>query len=370
MNPVKIKKYLLVLLILNSVVAVSCQDQNKQQMNEKFQWKETISCPSGYPVDVFRGGLESNDGRFTSLFSGIHTGKYGWGSEGRSMSNGLKPLPERLHVIWISYAEKTFYEVDTAIDREKIYRLFSRGYYTPSMNKQRPEPFKREYDLINVGFAPGGVVVIWVGGVGRQIEIGRYQANKTTIPQEVIDKLKEEPVYSMLRPEYQESVMKNPGIVPPEVQQAHQGKPIPFGLWDSYRKPYPWKVNFTFPNQDILTNRITLFLYNGEMEILFGDNQIDQFRIPQELKWNTPTSRPVPKQITFSWIDKNKVLKSGAVTFEEEEIFQAFEELGSQLSPGEELRLTIRISQDQTDASVWLEANGKKIGLFRSEIDI
>ncbi|WP_128331353.1 DUF2931 family protein [Apibacter sp. HY039] len=368
MNPVKIKKYLLVLLILNSVVAVSCQDQNKQQMNEKFQWKETISCPSGYPVDVFRGGLESNDGRFTSLFSGIvDNGE--WGSEGRSMSNGLKPLPDRLHVIWISYAEKTFYEVDTAIDREKIYRLFSRGYYTPSMNKQRPEPFKESYRTINVGFAPGGVVVIWVGGVGRQIEIGRYQAKKNTIPQEVIDKLKEEPVYSMLRPEYQESVMKNPGIVPPEVQQAHQGKPIPFGLWDSYRKPYPWKVNFVLPEEAIL-DEMTLDFYNGEEEILFGDVQINQFRIPQQLKWNTPIPRPVPKQISFRWKEVNKENCGGYVKFNEEEIFQAFEEVGSQLSPGEELWLTIRISQDQTDASVWLETKEKKTGLYQSQVKI
>ena len=363
----KIKNHYLIALLQLLSVVVSCQDKNKKTMKEEFKWKETVSCPSGYPVDVFMGGLELTDGGYTSLYSGV-VDHAEWGSEGRSMSHGKKPLPKRLNVIWISFAEKTFYHVDTELDYEKIVGLFRRGYYTLSMVKERPEPFREDYGTINVGFAPGGVAVVWVAGTGRQIEVGRYQGVKTEIPKEQVEKLKDEPEYSMLRPEYQESIMKNPGIIPQEVQDANKGKPIPFGQWDNYRKRYNWSMKLDIPDKG-LSNRITCFSYNGEMEILFGDYQIERFKIPEELKWNTPRKRSVPKMITFSWITKENRLKSGAITFNEAQIFKAFEEL-TQGNTEESIKLTIRIIQTGDDASVWLEGNGNSIGLYESEVDI
>ena len=160
--------------------------------------------------------------------------------------------------------------------------------------------------------------MVWVAGIVRQIEVGRYQGIKTEIPKEQVEKLKDEPEYSMLRPEYQESIMKNPGIIPQEVQEANKNKPIPYGLWDIYRKKYNWKFNFELLNSNEITNRVTCFYFNGEMEILFGDYQIERFKIPEELKWNTPRKRSIPKMITFSWITKENRLKSGAITFNED----------------------------------------------------
>ena len=172
----------------------------------------------------------------------------------------------------------------------------------------------------------------------------------------------------MLRPEYQESVIKNPGIIPQEVQDANKGKPIPIGKWDSYRKRYNWSMKLDIPDKG-LSNRITCFSYNGEMEILFGDYQIERFKIPEELKWNTPRKRSIPKMITFSWITKENRLKSGAITFNEAQIFKAFEEL-TQGNTEESIQLTVRIIHTGDDASVWLEGNGKSIGLYESEVDI
>ena len=90
--------------------------------------------------------------------------------------------------MWVSYAEDCMYEIDTEIDYDKMLKLFNEGYYIPSMN-DNPEPRKENYKEIIVGMAPGGVVVIWLQGLRRQIEIGRYQEKKTVIPQEEIARL-------------------------------------------------------------------------------------------------------------------------------------------------------------------------------------
>ncbi|WP_303813411.1 DUF2931 family protein [Apibacter mensalis] len=365
----KIKNHFLVAMLQLLSVVVSCQDKNKKTMKEEFEWKESVSCPLGYPVDVFMGGLELTDGGYASLFSGLHTGRKGWGSLGRSMSHGKKPLPKRLNVIWISFVEKTFYHVDAELDYEKIARLFRKGYYIPSYNNEHPEPFKKDYRTINVGFAPGGMAVVWVGGTARQIEIGRYQGVKTEIPKEQVEKLKDEPIYSMLRPEYQESVIKNPGIIPQEVQEANKNKPIPYGLWDTYRKKYNWKINYELPKEAEL-DEMTYDFYNGEETNLFGDYQIKRYQIPKELHWNYEEEKAIPKQISFRWKEKVKENCGGYIKFNEDQIFKAFEELTQDKAEGVPLQITIRITHTGDDASVWLEGNGKSIGLYKSEVKI
>ena len=364
----KIKNYFLVTMLQLLSVVVSCQDKNKKTMKEEFDWKETVSCPSGYPVDVFMGGLELTTGGYTSLYSGV-VDNAEWGSAGRSMSSGVKPLPKRLNVIWISFAEKTFYHVDAELDYEKIARLFRKGYYIPSYNNEFPEPEKDNYGTINVGFAPGGVAVVWVAGTGRQIEVGRYQGIKTEIPKEQVEKLKDEPEYSMLRPEYQESIMKNPGIIPQEVQEANKNKPIPYGLWDSYRKKYNWKINYELPKEAEL-DEMTYDFYNGEETNLFGDYQIKRYQIPKELHWNYEEEKAIPKQISFRWKEKVKENCGGYIKFNEDQIFKAFEELTQGKAKAVPLQITIRITHTGDDASVWLEGNGKSIGLYESEVKI
>ena len=187
---------------------------------------------------------------------------------------------------------------------KKVYE--GEGYILIKVEEpNKPEPFKENCRTINVGFAPGEVAVVWVAGIVRQIEVGRYQGIKTEIPKEQVEKLKDEPEYSMLRPEYQESIMKNPGIIPQEVQEANKDKPIPYGLWDTYRKKYNWKVNYELPKEAEL-DEMTYDFYNGEETNLFGDYQIKRYQIPKELHWNYDEEKAIPKQISFRWKEKVK----------------------------------------------------------------
>src|SRR5699024_2614604 len=146
-----IKPYFL--FFISFFILTGCHATTKDQ----FEWRETMSSPTGYPTEIYRGSLISEDGRSTRLFLGLHKGP--WGSSGRSMRNGVKPLPNRLQAIWVAYAEDAVYEIDSEINYDKMVRLFRESYYTPTMDHANPEPRKEHFNEINVGFAPGGMVV-------------------------------------------------------------------------------------------------------------------------------------------------------------------------------------------------------------------
>ena len=362
-----IKQLIAILFFVLVFLPVSCQDNKKnntKNMNsQKYEWSETINCPPGYPIDVYKGGLESENGEFTSLYLGTHSGNEGWGSTGRSMSNGFKSIPNHLHVIWVSYAEKLFYEVDTPIDADKMYQLFREGFYVPSTGDD-PRPKKENYDKITVGFAPGGVVVVWLSGMGRQIEIGRYEGKKITIPQQEVDALSPGPQKNMFDPEYQRKIMYEFDIVPQEVVKANEGKPIPYGIWDEYRKIYQWDLQFELPNNG-KTDEIDLYMFNAEKEYLFGSLQLEKFKtVPQYFRWDFKKERALPQRVYFSWYEEKEVFE-GNIYFDFEELSKAFSVIG--LS---NVQMKIRVNQPRTSASVRLLYGDSEVWIKNTRIVI
>lgn len=356
-------KYLLSFLFF---IQISCQEKKEHQKTKamtKYEWLDATSAPLGYPVDVYRGGLESADGEFTSLYSGTTGGS--WGEANRGMNNGEKSIPNHLHVIWVSYVEKIFYEIDTDLDFEKLSDLFRNGYYTPS-DGDDPSPRKENYDQIIVGFAPGGVVVVWLSGPGRQIEVGRYQSKKITIPQSEINALSPGPQKNMFDPEYQHKIIHEFGIVPAEVVKANEGKPIPYGLWDSYSEKYTWTLVTELPNA-AKNKDIGIYSYNGNREELFGEILIQKYPkiIPDNVKWNTLQKRTVPDRVDFSWVDENRYYCE--IEFDESEILHAFKEITSG-NPDAAIELKVTVNIPKTHASVQLTSVKKQVWLKNSKI--
>lgn len=114
--------------------------------------------------------------------------------------------------VWISYMENQFYMIDTPIDTAKIKEYFSKGYETKVTNGSG-ETEHLNYDEIGVGMAPGGVVVVWIAGVGIQKEIGRYQAKKRTIPESEIAQL-DSHQNRFWRKDYLDDVLNNGKVIP------------------------------------------------------------------------------------------------------------------------------------------------------------
>ena len=359
-------KYIYLLFTILSLQLSSCQ--NKEAMKKDvFEWQETISCPPGYAVDVYRGGLRSSKG-FTSLYLGTYTGKSGWGSGSSGMSYGEKTLPNHLHVIWVSYFEHKFYEIDTPIDYNKMVDLFNQGYYLVSENPDNPRLKKENYNKIIVGFAPGGVVVIWIEGLGRQIEIGRYQGKEITFSKEEVDALPPGPNKNKHSIDYQNNIIYNWNIVPKEIVEQIKDKPIPYGLWDTYRKKYNWQVRFLFLHNEKI-KRVIYDLLNGESEELYGEANIEKYpNIPEFLRWETRKARAIPKLISFRYIVDNAEYGC-SMHLDEEEMMKAFERvLGN--DPEAKIEIEIYVNTDRTRATIGLKCKGEEVGVFNSKIKI
>lgn len=352
------------ILFLMPLQWMSCQN-NETKMNDKFEWTEAMSNPLGYPTEVFRGGLVSADGTYTSLYLGVTEGE--WGEEGGGMRSGMKQLPNKLEAIWVAYAEDVTYKIEVEINHNKIVKLFKEGYWLPSMNEENPEPRKENYDEINVGFAPGGMVVIWVYGPGRQVEIGRYKGIKTEVSEEEVAKL-DGPDKLLFSKEWREKIMKNEAIVPLEIQ--NKSKPIPYDLWETYREKYNWELEVILP-ESLSVKEVWNFYYNGEWNHLFGETLIDQYKdIPNEYKWDNRTEQAVPKKLGFLIDDKNGTEAIACdIAFNEEEIFNAFHEVLKD-HPKEKIKLTIYFNEGMNYASIKLTSGNKETTILESDINI
>ncbi|GIM50945.1 hypothetical protein CAPN003_23970 [Capnocytophaga stomatis] len=275
-------------------------------------------------------------------------------------------------MIWVSYFEHKFYEIDTPIDYEKMVSLFNEGYYEMSFvndpNAKEPSLNKTNYKTIMVGFAPGGVVVIWVAGAGRQIEVGRYQGKEITFTQKQIDELPSGPKKNMHNIEYHNNILYHWKMVPKEIVDKVKDKPVPYGLWDTYRKKYNWQLSFEFLHQEKIKD-VFFDFYNGEREELFGAVETEKYpEIPESFRWTTHKVRPTPKLCSFIYVVESSEYGC-SIKFDEEEIFKAFRDVFGD-SPNTEAELVVYINDSRTDATVALKSKDKEIALFNSNVSI
>ncbi|WP_185965918.1 DUF2931 family protein [Flavobacterium sp. ZT3R18] len=360
-------------IILGMMISITVCCQNKQQNNmlqnktnlPEFDWKANVNCPPGYPVEVYRGGLEGN-GSYASLDSGTATGKSGWGFSGKDVSYGVKSLPSRINCIWVSYAEGCFYSIDSPIDYDKMLHLFQEGYQNSAFYFNGNGEYKKmTFSTIIVGFAPGGVVVIWAMGGGRQVEIGRYKGEKYQVSQAEIQRLDSHESLLFSKDEYKR-IMLNTQIVPLEVREANAGKPIPYGLWDSYRVRYTWRSVFAIKKEVEITSIICM-KYNGEKELIFdknlAENKFSKQAIPKfaNLSWTDWTVN--------SWTDKKGQGYGGEITFDEQEITQAYQEMYKDDKEGQ-AELQFSINHINTFVTVQLKQGDKEIRLGKTIVKV
>ena len=361
-------KIFITLLLLTQLDA--CQNKTKQDkithlqkttttMNDNtpiqryFKWQEGINAPAGYPIQVYKGGLESVSG-FTGL-SGIGISSNTWGSPSSGMSSGEKEVPNRINCIWVAYAEDCMYKIDCEIDYDKMIKLFNEGF--TSSNRRRGRKMDT-YDVITTGFAPGGVVVIWLSSGDKQVEVGRYQGEKFTVPQAEIDRL-DPSEHIIFETEDRKRIMKNPKIVPPEIQEAHKNKPIPFGLWDTYREKYSWRPTFVMQREGKMDDDTGFSMFNGENETLiyetFDENKFEK--------------RAIPKDVGFGWWDKEGQGYGAYVVFDEKEIFEAFATIYKDNKKGD-AEIELKANMTNTYLVIKMKGNGKEVFITKAKIEV
>jgi hypothetical protein len=138
--------------------------------------------------------------------------------------------------------------------------------------------------------------------------------------------------------------------VPLAVQEANKNKPIPYGLWDCYRRQYSWRPSFNLKG-GVVVDDFNIEAYNGEKEQLFDER----------LAKNEFVKRAVPSGISFSWKDKAGQEYFANIDFDEQEVFNAFLEMYKN-DPTLEAELECYISYDN-DVALWLVKGDKRLSL-------
>ena len=383
------KNLIITLLVLLSSLT-SCKEKEKENINKKYHWVAYVKPVSGYPIRVYRGVVYGKDGasRFgngqSNLFEDdepfphFSIGAGTSGVFGSSEEEEAKGVPTHLDVSWLSYVEKCQYLLeDQPLDSLKIAQLLEEKVYRISIADDTA-PTIEEYN-IQVGLAPGGVVFVWLHNYGRVIEVGRYQAKKIKDIDFVTKKEADEyykrtgdVILDEHTIEQRDYVIKL-GLPKEKIRMQYQqcGTPvteplvmddifkIPYGLWDTFRKRYPWKMTLITKDRIKFIHSYYYQGLNREIEELFGEriwgeNQIEKYSIPEKFRYTTIAQRSVPFVVYIKFYDEKGIIYKASIKFNVKEAMDVFEKAfkGQEDKAGE---LIVEVNQEKTDINAHLK---------------
>ena len=356
------------LILLLTILLLS----NCSFMDEKYEWGAGISTEIGFPVRIYAGrvGDVSIMASFTASFDRPDDG-WGVGTQEGSM---MKQLPKDIDIVWYSYVEDCFYRVKADLDYPKLLKLFREGYKDRARNLEAfPKGYGEEtFRTFVVGLAPGGVVVVWVEGPMRQIEIGRFQAEKINLKQP--EGLDDHDALIFSEQERKET-LEDERFRPKHIRE----KPTPFGLWDDYRDiKYPWYPTFEF-YKGAKIGDVFIEYFNREMWDTFYEEMTLETPARKNYSSNEVTiipdifyqkgedisdkKYPLPSSISFGYRANNGSKYGGYYKFDWEENKKVFAEFFKMYPNTKRARLNIRLNKDNSLFTIRLE-NEKGDGVF------
>ncbi|WP_158799337.1 DUF2931 family protein [Pedobacter sp. L105] len=329
------KRLLMLMLAISSFTISSCQEKMK-----KYDWIPTECAPKNYPVQIYsgyfyygeKGSIYVPDGREVN---------YGWGAEGSVDIAGdqLKEAPHTLELTWISFTENKNYTGKFELDTKKIDSLLSAGY--PS----EIDGGKGKYDVVKVGMAPGGYVVLWLTGErNKQVEVGQFRAKP-------IGELDWKKVYPAMGGTFDKYINSIRSELNDTVKQQMKDHAIPMDYWAGLRKRYQWRPVIESAGQ---IQRIDLDYFNKERDFVFGE----------ALKHIAFKPSAVIEEISVYWLDdKNRELRT-EIKFDEQEAFAFF----SKLQGNEEGQLVVHLDKEKQDATVGLKVKDNEVAFKQIKV--
>jgi hypothetical protein len=345
----KPSNYIYLIFVLLACSPHASKDNTKKQstnhstsenMNTPLEYASGICAPELYPVEVYTGDFyTAND--WLPLPNGGFV-EEGWGDNGMNMSRS-RIIPTGFKVTYFAYMENKFYTGDFALPSDTIRSLFKEGITVYRSKKHAT------YDAMIVGMAPGGVLVVWMQSVDKQVEIGRYQATETNMEWESFI-----PRTGLTREEYVFNLIDRR----PVVKANFQKNGLMLGLWDTYRIKYSWRPKFEFPEGSI-SELIRLRMFNGEYEVLWGDRFVK----------NSFEKRAITERCNLLWTDETGKEYGAEVTFDEAEIFEAFKLIYAK-DKEQDAELVIKYNDTRTSLEFYLRSKSEEIELEKCKVSI
>ena len=277
-----------------------------------------ICHPSNeYQVTPIRDSIITLEGRRASLPYGSTSGR--WGDSG-AMFTEQYGTPIGADIVYYATYEDKFYHLKAEFPVEKMKDLVSRAYAI-SYVRSHKEPLKpyivtdermvfsayeNPYSSMThlvFGFAPKGMVVVWIGySGGARIEIGRFQA----------EEVEDDEKYEEERFEYwnmSREKMRNKRYLPNASPEE----------WENYRNKYEWRPVFSSDNDTFFMLKSSTRYYNGEREYLLQPYILKaeyiKRAIPNEIDlfWRVGGAQ-YEGRVFFKWDKMDKILKEKGKT--------------------------------------------------------
>ena len=347
----------------------SCQNHNSnnKDMNEpEYEWGISVNAPIGYPIHVYAGRVGP---QYITSDLWCSTEEPDWGSAYVNEGNDPNELPKDIDIVWFSFIENCFYNLQASLDYEKIEKLFKEGF---EQRIRYGELHHTTYNGLVVGLAPGGTVVVWVGkGYSPITEVGRFQASRT-----YLTKTSDMDSHELLifDKEYRKSIATAPNIVPLKVQKANEGKPIPYNLWDRYAETqYRWYPTFEIPDGKM--GDVFFRYWNGEANTIFYTDlepTTERETILKPKVCQEPIGKlPLYKEISINYKAFDGIKYSATITFDWEQSAETYKKVFGEHPEEVTAQLYFRLNRNNTYVTTRLiGSNGKDLIIEPKNISI
>ena len=347
----------------------SCQNHNSnnKDMNEpEYEWGISVNAPIGYPIHVYAGRVGS---QYIISELWCSTEEPDWGSAYVNEGNDPKELPKDIDIVWFSFIENCFYNLQASLDYEKIKKLFKEGF---EQRIRYGELHHTTYNGLVVGLAPGGTVVVWVGkGYSPITEVGRFQASRTYLTETSDMDSHERLIFDK---EYRKSIATASNIVPLEVQKANEGKPIPYNLWDRYAETqYRWYPTFEIPDGKM--GDVFFRYWNGEANTIFYTDlepTTEREAILKPKVCQEPIGKlPLYKEISINYKAFDGIKYAATITFDWEQSAETYKKVFGEHPEEVTAQLYFRLNRNNTHVTTHLiGSNGKDLIIEPKNISI
>jgi len=340
-----------ILLLIGLSLLISCgQKENIKKnvaMQDNFSYSVTVNAPEEYPVEVHQGWLLDNKKEFICAMPRAGKEGDGWIYDGSKAGQGGSRIPYHLNLTYVAYAEKKFYTVDADLPADKILQEFKKGFSIegdPDENKVTHIEHGT-YNVLTIGAAPGGVIVVWLSAGHHRVEICRLQAKESFVDR---NDFYRNPHELSQEGFFEEGFTR----IPDSIQTIIKEKGIPYGLWDKYRerfryrfvlKPYDGKDKFTFESHRY---------FNGETNLFY----------PQDLDKNEYMSAAIPYSVNLSFTEYNT-----EITFDDQEMLKVFGDF-KKSDPDKPMDIVIKPTFEYQDMKVSVKCGDKEIPLERYKV--
>lgn len=310
--------------------------------DKKMAFHVEISHPDNkYQITPVFDKIKTLEGTHAGLPYGSSSGS--WGDSG-SVWTEQYGTPIGADITYYADYENVYYHLDIDFPVDTIKDYMERAYSIWDDLKSETKEYKRlgrgyrssngvnsynSFSTLVFGFAPKGMVVVWLNFGNTRIELGRYLAKQVTDPAEIT--------------KAKEKYMRVYRISPERYKESQQEYFIPDASpkqWDDYRQRYHWRPVVSSVNPKFRLFEILNYTYNGEKE---GALRPWVLNMPYK-------ERAIPREMVFTWeTGKEKQEQRNArAFFDWEKTNEAFKKVGSPID------MQVKIAADNQTVEILL----------------